>query len=666
MVAEFKTCGGKFNNSGSLFCLVTQEGKLKIWDVVSGKLTHEYCHENHLVNRITSISWPPQQILPKRKKNPKINSNSNKSETFLALGTEAGTLLIYNLIHASVEVEFSKSHARRINDIVWTKDLRNLYTASDDKYIAKWSVETQSQVCRWKGDSYGVHSLCLNEENSGLLSAGRTIKYWDLETQKVKKTFAGHQNAVKSLAFSADQEYFFSHAELENQICVWKFNSSENSSCISSFPTTENVLSFHLISSLNSSCRLVTLESNSTLQIFLLDLKKQKDDLILQSTLFSFVDPKVKKPFPLLGVAFDRSNSDQQIKIVRNSSLLPVFETISYLEADGDFLESQIFERNAHPLLKPLQPSNPSAPPHSSSSANLITNSSSGMKSTTTTATNATASPSTKSSLKISQTPAVKILGPINEPLAVMKEDGKEDVVFDKNEISMEEQMARIGIQSVSKSVLDDFKAGKKSKNLPPKAESMEKLLVQALHSNDQQLLEECLGTMNEAMIHNTIKRLPTQYVIPFLTQTIHKFQAKPSRGVFLVPWIKSVLMIHTSYLISLPDLSKTLGGLYQMVDSRLSNFKKFLKLNGRLDLIMSQVATKGVGPQFVDIVDLQDSSAIYRDEDEEEDQLQDDDDEDSIIDQMDTEENGDLEQSEQDEEEEEEEEENSLSEDEE
>ena len=36
------------------------------------------------------------------------------------------------------------------------------------------------------------------------------------------------------------------------------------------------------------------------------------------------------------------------------------------------------------------------------------------------------------------------------------------------------------------------------------------------------------------------------------------------------------------------------LSGLYQTVDSRLSIFKRLLRLSGRLDLIMSQVAMRG------------------------------------------------------------------------
>jgi hypothetical protein len=46
----------------------------------------------------------------------------------------------------------------------------------------------------------------------------------------------------------------------------------------------------------------------------------------------------------------------------------------------------------------------------------------------------------------------------------------------------------------------------------------------------------------------------------------------------------------HSSYLLSLPNLSTYLQPLSQLVDSRVSVFRKLLKLQGRLDLVLSQV----------------------------------------------------------------------------
>lgn len=45
---------------------------------------------------------------------------------------------------------------------------------------------------------------------------------------------------------------------------------------------------------------------------------------------------------------------------------------------------------------------------------------------------------------------------------------------------------------------------------------------------------------------------------------------------------------------MTLPDLVPMLSPLFQLTDSRLSNFKKLLRLSGRLDLALSQVSLRG------------------------------------------------------------------------
>jgi len=48
--------------------------------------------------------------------------------------------------------------------------------------------------------------------------------------------------------------------------------------------------------------------------------------------------------------------------------------------------------------------------------------------------------------------------------------------------------------------------------------------------------------------------------------------------------------MQHTSFLLTVPDLVKSLSTLYLAVDSRLSAFRKLEKLHGRLEVLLSQV----------------------------------------------------------------------------
>ena len=91
------------------------------------------------------------------------------------------------------------------------------------------------------------------------------------------------------------------------------------------------------------------------------------------------------------------------------------------------------------------------------------------------------------------------------------------------------------------------------------------------------------------------------------LAPELFPLQAKPSRGIALMVWIRAVLVSHASYLLSIPNLVDVISGLYRcvsysfccdhvseslnsMVDSRVEVFPRLLRLSGRLELMLSQV----------------------------------------------------------------------------
>ena len=124
-----------------------------------------------------------------------------------------------------------------------------------------------------------------------------------------------------------------------------------------------------------------------------------------------------------------------------------------------------------------------------------------------------------------------------------------------------------------------------------PRADSSAVLLTQALQSEDSGLLEDCLMCRDLTMISNTVRRLPVTSVLPFLKQVSSRMRSKPGRATTLVPWVKAVLIEHTAYLGSVPAAAGVLSELFQASDARVAVFDKFLKLQGRLDLIMSHVS---------------------------------------------------------------------------
>lgn len=106
--------------------------------------------------------------------------------------------------------------------------------------------------------------------------------------------------------------------------------------------------------------------------------------------------------------------------------------------------------------------------------------------------------------------------------------------------------------------------------DLAPSA-SLTQTLVQALHSSDRGLLESCLAHTDAKLIRNTVKRLPAQLVLPLVESLVERLgrskrgygagsgAANVLRGRALVQWLRAVLVVHVSYLVTVRSLLRGL-----------------------------------------------------------------------------------------------------------
>lgn len=90
-------------------------------------------------------------------------------------------------------------------------------------------------------------------------------------------------------------------------------------------------------------------------------------------------------------------------------------------------------------------------------------------------------------------------------------------------------------------------------------------MLIQALHSLDNGLLESCLTHSDELLIRNTVTRLPSQLAVPLLNACVERLGrgsrgnnakgrgsgASAQRGMALIKWVKAVLTIHSGHLMT-------------------------------------------------------------------------------------------------------------------
>jgi len=130
-------------------------------------------------------------------------------------------------------------------------------------------------------------------------------------------------------------------------------------------------------------------------------------------------------------------------------------------------------------------------------------------------------------------------------------------------------------------------------KSEQPRVESMKNALIQAIKTQDNEQLSTLLHNTQINIVQKTVAGIPTNYVIPFLKFIISKFRSNPKFGLSLIIWMRAVLIQHTSYLMTVPELVKLLAELYTTIDSRVSVLDDMLKLQGRMDLLLSQINNK-------------------------------------------------------------------------
>ncbi|KAF2708472.1 NUC189-domain-containing protein [Pleomassaria siparia CBS 279.74] len=123
-----------------------------------------------------------------------------------------------------------------------------------------------------------------------------------------------------------------------------------------------------------------------------------------------------------------------------------------------------------------------------------------------------------------------------------------------------------------------------------PNVTSLGTVLSQALRTNDQDLLDSCLRTVDVDIIYATVERIPSPLVGTLLTKLAERLHKKPGRAGMLMVWVQWSLAAHGGYLASQPQLVKKLATLNKVLKERASGLQPLLSLKGRLDMLNAQL----------------------------------------------------------------------------
>uniref|UniRef100_A0A8C4KFY6 WD repeat domain 43 n=1 Tax=Dromaius novaehollandiae TaxID=8790 RepID=A0A8C4KFY6_DRONO len=529
---------------------------------------------------------------PQRKKRKSEVTEVDKQLDILAIGTAVGSILLYSTVKGELQSKLDGGHDNKVNCVRWHQDNCCLYSCSEDKHIVEWNTQTCKVKCKWKADNSSVSSLCLSPDGKMLLSAGRTIKLWDLETKEVYRHFTGHATSVSSLMFTTVKPmneskpfdgitglYFLSGAVHDRLLSVWQIRSDrKEKNAVMSFTVTDEPTFIDLTVSevKEEPVKLAVVCRDGQLHLFEHILNGYCKKPLTSNCTIQIATPgndedSTPKPVPILAAAF--CTDKQSLLLVYGNTLQPIIERVSL-----NTTESHVC------LIRDVQ--------------------------------KVLALKTDVAVTKVSFTPVVnsdtKVLVPgipghsasVKAPPSG-KEKNKSKRKPGETEESIEERLGALDID-VSKV---------KTPGGLPQTDSFAVLLVQGLESNDSDILNKVLTTRKEALIKNTVARMPIHAVIPLLHEVGETaFLVLASQ---MVRWLKSVFALHASYLSTLPDLIPQLGMLYQLMESRVKTLQKLSRLHGRLFLLVTQVAAS---EKVQDVTEVnQTAKLVYEDESSEE-----------------------------------------------
>ncbi|MBN3304870.1 WDR43 protein, partial [Amia calva] len=525
--------------SRQYLAVCAQDGRLRIWDTHSNTLHQEYVPSAHLSATCTCIAWGPcrtDKEGPQRKKRRSEAMVAAERADLLALGTAAGSVLIYSTVKGALHCTLEGAHSGQVNSVRWHPEGGVLYSGAEDGHIAEWDLRSGKLRCKWKVDRSAVTSLCVSPDGRLLLSAGQTIKMWDLETKEVYRRFTGHSTAVTTLCFAttrppdSDGLYFLSGAAHDRLLSVWQVRADgKDKNAVVSFTLTDEPLHIDLTASdsKDEAVRLAVVCRDGQLHLFEHILNGHCKKPLSPSCSVQVSSPGAvgvpggdsPTPVPVLATALGQEK--QALLLAYGNHTQPVIERTTVNTAERHVC-----------LVRDV-----------------------------------------KATLTLTMETAIsKVKTPVVNADAKVLVPGLPGHCAPVKSVPAEAEKR---------------KQSSKTKEVRIMTDSFAVLLVQGLESNDSNILN--VIPTNKAKCVSSLSGVVSHCLLLF--QLTKRMQGNPYSAVMMVRWLKAVLTLHASYLSTVPDLVGQLGVLYHLIESRVKMFHKLTRLHGKLYLLVTQVA---------------------------------------------------------------------------
>ncbi|KAG8830090.1 Small subunit (SSU) processome component [Serendipita sp. 399] len=581
--------------------LAVDKHRLRVFDTTTGVSIAEYTLQ---VSSVTSLQWGTlatdsgKTVQSKKRKRSTQDSGPKAAPgtPLVLLGLENGGIVFFSPTQGSAILTLSHPSATRaVLDVKTDLDEQRVWTTSEDGVIRLWDAKTSHIICSWTSESKLPYSrLAIRTRNplessstQHVLAANHSIDYLELQLDSLDEeavkatrlsTFSGHVTDLLSLQWisSSSDLRFITTAERDRFLQGWNVPKRGEGRIAFSASADGDIRKAHISQDGNY---VLALSSSGLISIFKTPpaTSTVTTPLEAESVVGILVskDKKTSEPAQILDACFvsDQQGTLRVTRLLDGARL--VFHVVRFTDDQGAVLpEVQI--KVTDPKLGQ------------------------GLDAIITSRRYKENDGKVASAIQISH-------GEVNDDEITPAVHGVLDT--EMAELSLGQRLrAMNGVEGSSSDSSDSGakrrkqKSGKKVIEVPP--ESLSRTLIQALHSSDTRLLEGCLRYSEPKIIKNTVKRLPPQLTVPLLQACVDRLArgrggnrgpasgaaASSQRGMAMVAWIRAVLVAHSGYLMTIPNLVPRLSSLHATLTARLSLQGRLLALNGRLDFALSQV----------------------------------------------------------------------------
>ncbi|KAJ1974090.1 Small subunit (SSU) processome component, partial [Dimargaris verticillata] len=552
--------------------------------------------------RITCLRWG--QVAAKDSHNGAAAALDGSSNSVIALGTNMGSIMLYSPRHQRTLATMKSCHKTPVTDYVFTVDGTRAFSCSQDSDVIEWDLVSMQKLRQHHIDVPFISALQLSHKGDHLAVASTNIQLHATADFALVKSFTGHTQRISQMYFTSDDSLLVSSAENDRHISVWDCNPDSNA--MDARTTTLHMDSDVVQICLSSDNYVAAHTENGTVGVWK-DVtksassaansakggparKRQKATSLSPDTRLTIrTDTTAATSFPIIRVAFGAKSgaASDKLYIAWGNLMRPMFENVIFTGKKGASLMPTI-----KLVRKPIESHQLLVDPRSRS----LDQDSAAAKTEHVIGASAQLPVANGHSITTSKDKFMDRKGP-----------GAGDDYNDES-LSIEEKLRRMGVEQDQEN--HQTKSNRVAADQPSKATASASLarggivdsqtrrqlnsqtlqLIQGLHTHDNRILDVILGNREHKVICATVQQLSPEFVIPLLDELIHRLQAFKANQAATTQWIQTLLMYHTAYLISVPELVNQMQALYQVLEGRLAFTNSLSNLESRLSLVSTQI----------------------------------------------------------------------------